>query len=366
MNTKNSLTLNIYMGRQFLLNVFFTTLALLMMLGLIQVLATLQEASGNVHLTTHMLFMLVALRMPDLVLQIVPFTILIGTLICFTRMTRTHELVAMRASGVSAWQFLLAPALVCLFIGVFNVLVMSPFSASTLKKYEVLHSALYPGSAKGLIVEGGTLWLRQPDANGNLIIRAGKVVNQGRDMKGVTLYQFDKSGAFQSLTAADDMSLEHGQWALHNAVRLSSDTPAENVPDTKIPTDLTVKTIESGFTSPNALSVWELPEFIKILQENGLKTSAHVMYLQRMLASPFLNLAMFILAVPFALRLSRRGGVSQLLVAGLLCGFGCYLLANVIGAYGLSGRLPVLVAAWIPVPIIGFAGIALLLHFGEE
>ncbi len=64
--------------------------------------------------------------------------------------------------------------------------------------------------------------------------------------------------------------------------------------------------------------------------------------------------------------MSRRGGIGNLLLIGLTSGFGFYLFSNIIGAYGLSGRLNIALAAWTPTLIAALIGLALLLHFGEE
>jgi hypothetical protein len=79
------------------------------------------------------------------------------------------------------------------------------------------------------------------------------------------------------------------------------------------------------------------------------------------LAMPALVLGMFLLAVPFALRLSRQGGVGQLIVVGIVAGFLFYVFNNLVGAMGLSGTLDVALAAWMPALIATLLGVALLL-----
>lgn len=364
---KHSLTLALYMGRTFLAYVFVASLVLAVVVFAADMIGLMDNAASRPLITNNMVMKLALLKLSDTLLMLVPFAVMIGTLLCFARLTRTHELIAMRASGISVWQFLLAPAIVCLGIGMFNLAVLNPFAASTLKKYERLHSELFPGSAKGLLVEGGTLWLKQPITDGGeVIIRAEKVHEEGRILEDVTIFRFGPRGRFISLVSAKNMELTNGAWQIKDVAILGDDKPAERLKSATLPTDMTIDNIQSSFTSPNTMAIWELPKFIHILSQSGFNTQAHEMHFQRSLAAPLMSLAMFLLAVPFALRFSRQGGVGKLLLAGLLFGFGFYLLSNIIGAYGLSGRINLVLAAWMPALITAMMGTALLLHFGEE
>ena len=47
-------------------------------------------------------------------MQILPFAVLLGGILCFWRLTRSSELIVARAAGVSAWEFLAAPTLCAL------------------------------------------------------------------------------------------------------------------------------------------------------------------------------------------------------------------------------------------------------------
>ena len=361
-----SITLNFYLARQFLLTVFAATLVMLAILLLSDMLALLDDLNPSNGFTGEVMLRLVLLKAPDMVLKLVPFTIMLGTMACYARLTKNQELTALRTSGVSAWQFLLAPAVVCLLIGLFNLTALNPIAAAMLKKYEHIYTEYFPGNAKGLLVEGGGVWLKQKEQDMEMIIRANSVSSQGTTFSGVTIYRFDHAGHFQDLLSASSMTLGNSHWSLKDVALLSPNKPAIRVPQQDITTTLTPEKIRGSFTSPNTLSVWELPKFIRILKETGFSSLSHQMHFQRLLAAPLLGVAMFLLAAPFALRLTRFGGMGRLLLTGIIFGFIFYLLNNIIGAYGLSGRIPVVLAAWMPTLITGMVGIAMLLHFGEE
>ena len=74
---------------------------------------------------------------------------------------------------------------------------------------------------------------------------------------------------------------------------------------------------------------------------------------------------MVFFAASFALRMNRRGGVTSMVVAGVLLGSFVYTLNNVVDALGANQTLPVALAAWaIPTVALALSNAALL-HMEE-
>ena len=70
----------------------------------------LRRAYGRPGVGLGTVLLMAVLHLPFLLQKLMPFGVLFGTMLTFQRLTRTHELVAARAAGVSVWQFLLAGA----------------------------------------------------------------------------------------------------------------------------------------------------------------------------------------------------------------------------------------------------------------
>ncbi|SVE59957.1 uncharacterized protein METZ01_LOCUS512811, partial [marine metagenome] len=112
-------------------------------------------------------------------------------------------------------------------------------------------------------------------------------------------------------------------------------------------------------------SFWSLPKFIQTLEMAGFSATRHRLYWHNVLSTPFLLAAMILLAATFSLRLTRRGGASLLLAAGVLTGFLLYFVSDVVHAFGIAGKLPVVLAAWTPTGICTLLGLSLLLHLED-
>ena len=102
-----STILSFYIGRNFLtcfVSVFAVFLGLIFLFDIIELL---RLASRHDDVGIGLIIQMSLLKLPFLGQQAFPFAVLFGSMIAFLRMTKTRELMVARASGVSAWQFLL-------------------------------------------------------------------------------------------------------------------------------------------------------------------------------------------------------------------------------------------------------------------
>ena len=85
-----------------------------------------------------------------------------------------------------------------------------------------------------------------------------------------------------------------------------------------------------------------------------------------LLASPFLLVAMVLVAALFALKPNmRQGGVMFMIVAGITTGFVVYFSSQVVYAFGINGYIPVWLAVWTPTLVVGLLGVSVMLHLEE-
>jgi lipopolysaccharide export system permease protein len=72
-----------------------------------------------------------------------------------------------------------------------------------------------------------------------------------------------------------------------------------------------------------------------------------------------------LLAAGFSMRPSRRGGVAQMIGAGVSAGFALFVLDKITSEFGEAGTLPVELAAWAPTIAGLLLALALLLHLED-
>jgi lipopolysaccharide export system permease protein len=359
-------TLSSYIARQFFAWFCGVFMAMVIVTFLLDYIELIRRSATRMQGTLLVLLEMAALKLPHTAQEVLPFTILFGTMLAFWRLTRNHELVVARAAGVSVWQFLTPALLVALLVGVIAVTVFNPVASLMEVAYEKMESRVLRQGSDQLSLSDAGLWLRQSDQAGNqIIIHAEKLISGDLILDTVTLFFFNDLMRFTSRIDGQTAKLETGDWLIENGTRWLPNEPAEPFTELRLPTTLTPRKIEESFASPDTMSFWDLPGFITLLEQSGFPAQRHRLHFNVLLARPFLLCAMVLVAATFSLRMQRRGGTTLMIVGGVVSGFLLYFLSDVVFAFGLSAKVPVTLAAWTPTGVSLIFGASMLLHLED-
>lgn len=362
-----SRTISFYILRQFLIwfAIMFATIVAVIML--IDAVELLRRGSGRDEATFSVITSMALLRTPFLAQEAVPFAVMFGGIFTFLRLTRNHELVVLRAAGVSVWQFLTPAIIAAVALGIINITVVNPLSAVLLSQFEELEGRYFTGRSSLLAVSSQGIWLRQNsgDGAGQTVIHAARVQPDELRLEQVIVFEFTDDDKFTGRIDAKSALLLNGRWELSEAWLTRPGRAGVFVAKQNLATDLTPDKIQESFASPDTVALWNLPRFIRVLEETGFSPVAHQLQFHALLAEPVLLAAMVLIAAIFSLRLTRRGGTIVLVGAGVLAGFFLFLLTNVIQALGLGASVPVILAAWTPAGVSLLIGLTFLLHLED-
>lgn len=310
--------------------------------------------------------MMAACKLPFVAEQVLPFAVLFGSMIVLWRLARNQELVVARSAGISAWQFLWPIVASAITLGLLSLLVINPLSSVLLSRYELLESRYIHGQNSLLSLTDAGLWLRQPTHNGGYaMVHAMSFNSTTQKLSDVMVLDYSASHRFISRMDAREAELADDEWILRDVWVSQVERPPVRVEQVVIPTDLTLSTIQDSFAPPQTISIWELPQFIITLKEAGFSALRHQLHLLNLLASPLLLIGMVIVAAVSTLRLSKRNQSSHLIIAAVLLGFVFYFTRDFVNAYGISGQLPLLLAAFSPAMIANLLGLTVLLYLED-
>ena len=358
-------TLLLYLARTFLtrfLVLFAGIAAIVLLITTVDQLDQLASAEGASVLTA---FQMALLKLPQLAQEVMAFVVLFAGMATFWRLTRTNELVVVRAAGVSVWQMIAPAVLIAVVIGGATTTALNPLSAVLLERFERFEARYTGDTDATLSVSETGLWLRQTNESGQTVIHAQRVRQADMTLFDVVIFRFDDANTLESRIDAKRASLGDGRWILSDALLTEPGGEGARRNEVTVPTELTPDKIYQSFAPPETISFWRLPEFIRRLDNAGFAAEPHRLQLHRLLAKPLLFVGMILLAAVFALRQHRRGGVAVTIFAGVLTGFGVFVLSNLVFALGLSRTLPVAIAAWTPSVIVAMLAAAMLLHLED-
>jgi lipopolysaccharide export system permease protein len=363
MKTALSPTLTLYIGGRFVAWLIGVSLLLSGIVLLGDSIELLRRAADRPELGFGIIILMAFLKLPSTAQEVMPFGLLAATLGCLAQLSRTSELVIVRASGASIWQVLTPAVLLGLTVGLLRVGAFDPLSAAGTERYDRLQQR-YFDSVDPMMVSASVsgLWLRQTTGKTNYVLNARSMTQDEPKFSHVVLLSFDAQDHFLKRVDAATAELRDQVWVLQNAQIIEPDKPLQHVSAITMPAKLSYEQLLESFESARSLSFWQLPSFISILEASGLPSRAHRLKFQRLLATPLLFVGIILLATSFSLRLPRFGGLPLAIGAGAMAGFLLYFLSSLAAALGVNSSMPLALAAWGPAAVTAIFGITLLLY----
>jgi lipopolysaccharide export system permease protein len=356
-----SWTLNRYLALQFLAGVGIVFGGFLFLSFSIDVV-DLFDRTANKHVPTSAVIGMSLLQLPSLGLKLLPFAVLLGGVFAFVRLSRSQELLAIRAAGVSAWNLLAPPLAVAITLGVVTVVAFTPFSSTLLVEFTAMEAKYIRGQESQLDVSRNGLWLRQGDYNSQSVVHATQVAEQGTQLENVLIFLYGADDSFLGRVEAKSATLGRNAWVLTDAWVSNLSGPPKYHPSYDVPTTLTADRIQESFAPPDTLSFWALPGFIQTAQQAGFRATKYILYLDKLLALPAMFAAMVFMAASFSLRLARLGGLGRVIIYSALAGFAVYFFDTFTQALAITGILPVALAAAAPATAAILIGMTLVFH----
>jgi lipopolysaccharide export system permease protein len=355
-------TLGRYFAGRFVVSALGVFVSIFILLVLVDYIEMVRKTSGLASASAITVAETSLFRVPQLLEKMMPFCILIGAMTCYLALSRRLELVVARAAGVSAWQFI-APALAsALALGILATAAYNPMSANLRELSKRMEAELFGSAPGGGIQDASGFWINQATNDGQVIINAARSEQQGVRLTGLTLFRFDVDYQFKERIEAREATLEEGQWLFKSARRYSLDGPPVDQDSFTLATSLTPAQVRNSFSTPETVSFWQLPGYIRSSESSGYATAGYRLQYHKLLAQPFLLAAMVMLAASVSLRFFRFGGVQKMVLSGVGAGFLLYVLSKVTEDLSKAELMHPIASAWLPVFVGGLTGFLALLY----
>ena len=354
-------TLTRYIARSYAVNMLAMAVILLGIIFLFDMVELLRRAAKHEDVAFGTVVEMGILRIPEMAGVIAPFIILFSALFTFWQFSKRQELVVLRSSGVSVWQFLAPSLMVAIFAGMLMIAVVNPLASLFYSRYTVLEANHLDHQQETIAVFDEGMWLRQDTPDGYAILHAADIEMPDWRLGDVMVLFFKPDDSFSRRVDASSAQLRQGNWVLRDAVTNLPGQASVHQQSINLPTALTPRDIEDSFSSPQTMGFWSLPSYISTLESTGFDSTRLRIHFQSLLAQPMLYAAMILLAATVALRPQRQGGTFAFITGGVMIGFIVFFMSNFLQALGASHQIPVFLAAWSPAMLCSLLGVATLL-----
>ena len=311
------------------------------------------------------------LNLPKSVYEVIDLTMLISSVVFFTYMSSSKELIIVRGSGRSVYGAIFSPVIVTLIFGIFILAALNPLVATTSKTYFNVKETYLKGEKPVFSIGSEGLWLRQGNNLEQSVIRANRANYDGSVLYDVTIMAFAKNGFPTRRVEAEKAIIRDNSWHLKNVKLwplgkgMSSEKNAEINQTLVIPSNLTKKEIRERISEPSSVSIWDLKSHISQLKAAGFSVLRYEVRLHSELSHPLFLVAMMLVGCAFTMKNFLGNKKSLTLIASIIMGFSLYYVRNFAQLLAEGGQLNVLAATWIPSVSSILIALGLILHMED-
>ncbi len=343
------------------------------MLGLFYI-STFVDLSDKLFTGTATLTMLLQYfwwASPQFVYYIIAIAVLLATVVTIGVLTKSSELVVMRACGISLYRTSV-PLLVAAAVGAAALYGLEESVLGPANRRASELNRLIRGQSPRRFDALSRKWLTGADG---AVYHYQAYSPSARELNGLTVLDF---------ASADSTTLARRTYA---AVATAGAVPAGDADASRrwqarkgwirtFGSDLTISafsrfddqvlTLEPPETfvteapPPAQMTFAQLRSYIIGLRAAGYDVREDEVALYRKVAFPFVTIVMTLIGVPFAVSTGRRGAVYGVGV-GVVLALVYWTLISVSAAFGAGGALPPMLAAWTPNLVFGSGALYLLL-----
>ncbi len=303
----------------------------------------------------------------SIIYEIAPIIVLVTTLTTFGLLSRTNEVTACKAAGISLYRMsipvLAAAAVLAFLAGTLQSEVLPAANSRVAELKAVIkgqqgQSILHPGR------RADRLWIYGKE---NQLYNYSFYDEKRRELHNLQIFKFDPDYRLVARLRVEKAThIENGWWTFSRGWARTFegreitgfstfDTPVKY--RLQEPPDY----FAGGLKPPEEMSFVELRDYVHELKTSGQEVPSLEVELYNKIAYPFISLVMALVALPFAFRLGRHGalyGIGISLVLGIIL----LVVLSVFTALGNNAILPPIVAIWSPAAI--FAVFSLYLFLG--
>ncbi|MCX7338150.1 MAG: LptF/LptG family permease [Alphaproteobacteria bacterium] len=357
-------TLNRYFSRNLLFWFFVCLSGVLTIVGIFEGVELLRRTMGRPHVGFSIIMEMILLKLPTHLQTLLPFIIFFSTIMSFWRLNQTQEITAAKASGVSVWQLVTGACVLTTLLGLVHLILVNPLASAMASRCDFLENAVFRATKSALSISSGGLWLREagPQDGSKTIIRTATFDLEKNEFHHVSFYEFDNEGQYKGRYDAPMAKIIDGAWDIESGTYWDEHDVAHPGNTFKRSTDISLDNIRNNYTKPETLSFWEIPSFINSLEATGLSSTRYLLYWHSQIAKLGQIIAMVLLAATFCLHPTRYRNSSRLIGIGVLSAFVIHFTNDIVYAFGIAEKLPVLLAVWISPLVTIMLSTAFLLH----
>ena len=277
-------------------------------------------------------FLFVALTIPRRAVELMPVSMLLGSIVALGMLADHNELMAMQAGGVSVRRISAAVLGAAVLMMILS-LVLAEFVSPPMDQHARIQRsrAMY---GKGVMLSKLGFWIR----SGQDFVHVGRTIDRS-SAADVEVLELDDTGNLKRYIYARKADFgTDDQWQLSTLIeRVVTDQGIQSreLAHLSIPAPVEPEQIGILELPPDSLSLTDLAGYIAGLRQRGQNADRHSLALWQKLTLPFVNGAMVLLSLTFIFGPTRSRSAGRRIFLGTIVGILFYLVNQICGYLGL-------------------------------
>jgi len=304
-------------------------------------------------------------KIPGYLFFAIPLGILMGGMLSLLIMARNSELIAMQANGVDALNIARPVLMVGAIASVAMFLVNETVIPWSNAYSEYIQNVEIAGKSDTTYFKRDQIWVRSAES----ISHIRKFDESKQTLDRVSVIKWDDNYNLVERIFADKAKWWKDHWIFYGVNRTVR-TPdgkfvIETIPSMTGPLRKTPADFDRVENVAKEMNLVQLGDYINQIYLEGQTPTRYLVDWHDKIAFPLVCLIMAALSVPFAIKVSPRGGgIAIGLALSLVVAFSYWIVHTMFVALGHGGYIPPLAAAWASNVIFGLGSLILLLHAG--
>lgn len=300
------------------------------------------------------------LRLPEILVLVIPLSALLATLAVFATLVTTHEMVALRAAGISIYRVTLSMLAGAMLLGAFHLWFADTVLPATSSRLGIWNAQDYRGLPPRQRPNQAPAWF----AVGDALVEVGWSSLDGERLRDVTVIRRNGNGRMTAYMRAERAHYADDLWVLERVRRIPVDGEAtRDTDEVRLALPVTPQRFAALGERPGALAIGEIWRLANDPELGGRPNHVYGVWLQRKFAHPVGALVMVLLAAPLGLQHARRSRLLLASMGAIGAGFLFFVGERLLLALGETGMLPPALAVWSPAVVVSMLALWVLLHY---
>jgi lipopolysaccharide export system permease protein len=301
-------------------------------------------------------------RLPEVIGLTIPMAALLASLLGFSKLSASSELIAIKSMGISFKRILRPVIISSIMVSLVTFLwteFITPYTslaANNLMQYEIMKN-------QSKLVKDKMFLREEKEGKLRRVFYVDKLNIMDGTLDGIVVQEFGDDGRLIMISNASSGIWKDGQWWIDNGQVFEIDSN-ENVnllfqfERQRLALSLSLEDLERSTRNPLDMSARELWLYIKQAKMMDIANVASLLVtFHYKISIPWAGFVLAVLGAAIGGRTRGRSGSGASFGLSVLIVFAYYLLMSLCRALGESGNMMPLISAWLPNTVFLLIGV---------